>query len=123
MQKKLYKDPDRKMISGVLAGISDYINVDVTIVRILYVILSFISTAFPGIILYIILAVVMPNKEDAVGSYRNDNYRDNDRRESTHYETEQKTYHDADFKDVPPSEDSAEKKSYTKSGGSYTSDK
>ena len=94
MQKKLYNDPVRNLISGVLAGISDYINVDVTIVRILYVILSFISTAFPGIILYIILAVVMPNKEDAVGSYRNDNYRDNDRRESTHYETEQKTYHD-----------------------------
>ncbi len=122
MQKKLYKDPDRKMISGVLAGISDYINVDVTIVRILYVVLSFISTMFPGLILYIILAVIMPTKQEVAGSYGNDQYRDNDRRESTHYEAEQKTYQDADFKDVPPSEDS-EEKTYTKSGGAYTSDK
>ena len=58
MQKKLYKDPSRKMVSGVLAGLSDYLNVDVTIVRVLYAILSFVTTAFPGILLYIILKII-----------------------------------------------------------------
>ncbi len=116
MQKKLYKDPDRKMISGVLAGISDYINVDVTLVRIIYVILSLISTAFPGIILYIILAVVMPTKDEARNTYRNDSYR-----ESTRNEDEEKTYHDVNYQDVPPKNETSDKKSYTKSGGSYSS--
>ena len=105
------------MISGVLARISDYLNVDVTIVRILYVILSLISTAFPGIILYIILAVVMPTKEEARNSYRNDSYR-----EPTRHDDEERTYRDVNYQDVPSEDEGKEKKSYTKSGGSYSSD-
>ena len=53
------------MISGVLAGFSDYLGIDVTILRIGYVLLSLIMEAFPGIILYIILAIVMPDMERA----------------------------------------------------------
>ncbi len=117
MQKKLYKDPDHKMVSGVLAGLSDYLNVDVTIVRIVFVLLSVMSTGFPGLIIYIILAVVMPTKAETQNSYRNDS-----NHESSRYDNENKTYHDVNYKDVPSEDQSNEKKSYTKSGGSYSSD-
>ena len=50
--KKLYKDSSRKKICGVLAGISDYINADVTLVRILFALLTILFQ--PCIIIYII---------------------------------------------------------------------
>lgn len=61
--KRLYKDPSRKKISGVLAGFSDYINADVTLVRIFFILLGVKFTGF-CIVAYIICALVMPNKED-----------------------------------------------------------
>jgi len=64
MKKKLYKDKKTGIILGVCSGISQYFNIDVSIVRILYVLLSIFSAAFPGIIIYIILAVIMPDKSD-----------------------------------------------------------
>ncbi|HEX6851878.1 MAG TPA: PspC domain-containing protein [Candidatus Polarisedimenticolaceae bacterium] len=48
------------MIAGVCAGIADWIGWDVTTVRVLYVVLSILSAAFPGILVYLILWLVMP---------------------------------------------------------------
>ena len=48
------------MIAGVCAGIAEYFGWDVTLVRILYVIVSIVSVAFPGIFVYIVLWIVMP---------------------------------------------------------------
>lgn len=61
--KKLYKDVSRKKISGVLAGFSDYINADVTILRIFFVLLT-IEFSLVCLITYFVCAIVMPNKED-----------------------------------------------------------
>lgn len=61
--KKLYKDISRKKVSGVLAGFSDYINGDVTLIRILFVLLTI--KFFPlCIALYFICALIMPDKQD-----------------------------------------------------------
>lgn len=117
MEKKLYKNTDRKMISGVLAGFSDYLGIDVTILRIGFVILSLLMDAFPGIILYIILAIVMPDMNESDRerkTYKNDNP----------YQSEEnaygkKTYTDVDYKEK--AKDSSEPdKNYKKSGGAYT---
>lgn len=62
MQKKLRRSQN-KMISGVCAGIGEYFDIDPTLVRIAYVLLSFFSAGFPGLLLYIILAIVMPVNE------------------------------------------------------------
>lgn len=51
-----------KMVAGVLAGIGNYFNVDPTIVRIAYVILTIASVGFPGIIAYLIMWAVIPNE-------------------------------------------------------------
>jgi len=57
--KKLYKSNSNKMISGVCGGIAEYINLDPTIVRLLWVAFCFMGGA--GIIAYIIAAIVIPN--------------------------------------------------------------
>lgn len=51
------------MIAGVCGGIARWLGWDATAVRVLYVLVSFFSAAFPGIIVYIILALVMPVEE------------------------------------------------------------
>lgn len=51
------------MIAGVLGGLADYFDVDVTVVRLLYVLISVLSAAFPGIIVYIIAMFIMPQED------------------------------------------------------------
>ena len=56
--KKLYKSNKDRMISGVCGGVAEYLNVDPTIVRLIWVLLSF--GAGTGIIAYIVCAIVLP---------------------------------------------------------------
>lgn len=48
------------MIAGVCAGLADWLGWDPTLTRVLYVLVSVFSAAFPGIIVYIILWILMP---------------------------------------------------------------
>jgi phage shock protein C len=48
------------MIAGVCGGIAESLGWDVTMVRLLYVLVSIFSAAFPGLIVYLILWVVAP---------------------------------------------------------------
>lgn len=57
-EKRLYRDPDDKMISGVCGGIAAYLGIDVTIVRIAFV-LGFLAYS-TGLWIYIILWIVAP---------------------------------------------------------------
>ena len=51
------------MIAGVCGGIAEWLGWDATLVRVLYVVGSLVSAAFPGILVYIILWIVMPKSE------------------------------------------------------------
>jgi len=62
MEKKLRRS-NNKMIAGICSGEAEYLAIDPTIVRIVYVLLSLSTVAFPGIILYIILLLIMPQPE------------------------------------------------------------
>ena len=53
------------MIAGVCGGIAEWLGWDPTLVRVLYVIVSIFSVAFPGILVYLILYIVMPKPEAA----------------------------------------------------------
>ena len=59
MEKKLRRSRN-SMIAGVCAGIAEYFNLDPTLIRVGYVILSVLSAGFPGLLVYIILILVMP---------------------------------------------------------------
>ncbi len=56
---RLFRSNNR-IIGGVCAGIAEYLGWDTTLVRILYVVGSVVSAAFPGTIVYIVLWIVMP---------------------------------------------------------------
>ena len=58
--KKLYRSTDNRMIAGVCGGFAEYLNVDPTVVRIIYVLLSVLTAGFPGIVVYIIASFLMP---------------------------------------------------------------
>ncbi len=62
MKKKLYKSSSDKMLAGVLGGFAEYIGVDSTLVRLVYVLISMFSAGFPGILFYIICALVIPDE-------------------------------------------------------------
>lgn len=78
MQKKLTKSKTNVVFTGTLAGIAEYLNIDPTIIRIIYVFISLIGAGSP-IILYIILAVLIPSGKNNTSSYGHDNryYRGN----------------------------------------------
>ena len=54
-----------KMIAGVCAGIAEYFGWGVTLFRVVFVIVSIASVAFPGILVYLVLWAVMPKPEDS----------------------------------------------------------
>lgn len=60
--KKLYKSNNR-MICGVCAGLAEYLGIDPTVVRLIWVALGLTGT---GILLYIIAALVMPENMDVM---------------------------------------------------------
>ncbi len=62
MAGRLRKSHDR-ILGGVCGGIAEWLGWDPTLVRILYVIVSVVSVAFPGMLVYLILWLIMPPPE------------------------------------------------------------
>ncbi len=58
-RRRLMRSRNR-MIAGVCAGIAEYLNIDTALVRIIYVLLTIFSAGFPGILIYIIMWIIMP---------------------------------------------------------------
>jgi phage shock protein C len=51
------------MIAGVVAGLARYFDLDPTLARGLYVVASIVSAAFPGILVYVLLWVIVPEED------------------------------------------------------------
>jgi len=58
---RLFRNTNSKVIGGVASGIADYLDIDVTIVRVLFVLAFFIPVPLHIVLLYIILWIVMPD--------------------------------------------------------------
>ena len=58
----LRRNMDNRQIAGVCAGLADYFGLDPTVVRVGYVLLSILSVGFPGILVYVILWLVIPER-------------------------------------------------------------
>jgi phage shock protein C len=52
-----------KILAGVCGGIAEWLGWDPTVVRVTYVIVSVVSIAFPGILVYLLLWLIMPPPE------------------------------------------------------------
>jgi phage shock protein PspC (stress-responsive transcriptional regulator) len=68
MEKKLFRNEHDKMIAGVASGLADYMQVEVTIVRLLLV-LSSIFAAGTGLIAYIVMWIVVPVNNDPAARF------------------------------------------------------
>ena len=60
--KRLFRRSDKKMIAGVCAGIGQYLNVDVTLIRIAFVVMALATDVFVWIILYLALIIILPQE-------------------------------------------------------------
>lgn len=56
----LRRSRSNRMIAGVVGGLAKYFDLDPTLARALYVVGSIVSVAFPGILVYILLWVIVP---------------------------------------------------------------
>ena len=61
-EKKLTRSAN-KVLAGVCGGIAEYFDIDATLVRICYAALSLFTAGFPGILLYIVMLILMPQAE------------------------------------------------------------
>ena len=61
MEKKFYKNSDNAILDGVCGGISDYFGCDITLCRVLTVVLAFCSP-LPIILMYLVTALVAPER-------------------------------------------------------------
>jgi phage shock protein PspC (stress-responsive transcriptional regulator) len=62
MEKKLYRSATDKKLGGIFGGLGKYLNVDATLLRVLYAIIFVVSAFLPTIILYVILWAVIPEE-------------------------------------------------------------
>ncbi|NLK67682.1 MAG: PspC domain-containing protein [Clostridiaceae bacterium] len=62
MEKKLYLSNSNKVIGGVCGGIGEYLGVDPTVVRLIFVIISFFFAIIGGALLYLIAMFIIPSE-------------------------------------------------------------
>lgn len=59
MEKKLYRNTQNKMLAGVCSGVAEYVNIDPTIVRVIW---ALVGLSGAGLIAYLVCALVIPEK-------------------------------------------------------------
>jgi len=59
--KKLYRSRSNRMVGGVCGGLGEYFDVDPTVVRVLFVLATFITGVIPLIVAYLVMLFVVPN--------------------------------------------------------------
>ncbi len=64
MSKKIYRLQSNKMIGGVCAGLAEYLDIDATLIRLLFVAVGLITALFPMFLFYIIAWIIVPVKEE-----------------------------------------------------------
>ena len=65
MEKKIYKIEEGKKLDGVCGGFAEYLNIDPTLVRLIWALVT-LGTGGTGLIAYIVCAVIMPRKSEVV---------------------------------------------------------
>lgn len=61
--RPLRRSRTNRVIAGVIGGLADYLGLDPTLSRVVYVLISIFSAAFPGILVYILLWILIPPED------------------------------------------------------------
>ena len=59
MEKKLYRSTTNKTIAGVCGGLAEYLNIDPTIIRVIW---ALVALSGAGLIAYLVCALIIPEK-------------------------------------------------------------
>ena len=62
MSKRLTRPRENRMIAGVCAGLAEYMNLDVSLVRLLFVVIMLVTAVFPMGLFYIIAWIIIPEE-------------------------------------------------------------
>ena len=62
MAKKLYRSLNQRMLGGVCGGLAEYFDIDVSLVRLIFVGLGLVTALLPMILFYIIAVLVVPTE-------------------------------------------------------------
>jgi len=60
--KRLYRSKKSRVLGGVCGGIGEYFEVDPTLIRLAWILISILTGVFPGIIAYFIAWIIIPEK-------------------------------------------------------------
>jgi len=66
-EKRLYRSQKDKKVAGVFGGLGEYLDTDPTILRIAWVVVTVLTGIVPGILGYILVAVIMPSNPNSEG--------------------------------------------------------
>lgn len=62
--RPLRRSRTNRQIAGVVGGLAEYFGVDPTLLRVAYVVISIVSAAFPGILVYLLLWLLVPEADE-----------------------------------------------------------
>lgn len=63
ISRPLRRSRINRQIAGVVGGLAEYFGIDPTVLRVIYVVGSIVSVAFPGILVYVLLWLLVPEAE------------------------------------------------------------
>ena len=67
VSRPLRRSRTNRQIAGVVGGLAEYFRIDPTLLRVIYVVGSIVSAAFPGILVYVLLWLLIPEAQDLAG--------------------------------------------------------
>ena len=67
VSRPLRRSRTNRQIAGVVGGLAEYFRIDATLLRVIYVVGSIISAAFPGVLVYLLLWLLIPEAEGPAG--------------------------------------------------------
>jgi phage shock protein C len=67
LARPLRRSRTNRQIAGVVGGLAEYLGVDPTLLRVIYVVGSIVSAAFPGVLVYLLLWLLIPEAEGPRG--------------------------------------------------------
>jgi phage shock protein PspC (stress-responsive transcriptional regulator) len=67
VSRPLRRSKTNRQVAGVIGGLAEYFRVDPTLLRVIYVVGSIVSAAFPGLLVYVLLWLLIPEAEDHAG--------------------------------------------------------
>ena len=68
-KKRLERDQEKAIISGVLVGLANYFDQDPTLFRIVAIIFLILTGIFPGLLVYLAVWIIMPKKDKSKFDY------------------------------------------------------